>query len=101
MSRLAIDGGTPVRSTPLRTPPREIGEPEWSELRRVFDAQVMNRWAGGRLTDEFEAAFAAFYGTKTAVASTSGTAAIHVAIGALNPEPGDEIITSPITDIGT
>src|SRR5438132_1316285 len=101
MSRLAIEGGTPVRSTPLTNPPREIGEPELAELRRVFDAQVMNRWSGGRLVEEFEAAFAAFYGMKKAVASTSGTAAIHVAVGALNPEPGDEIITAPITDLGS
>lgn len=101
MSKLAIDGGTPVRSTPLTAPPREIGEPELEQLRRVIEAQVMNRWSGGKLTDELEEAFARFYGTKMAVASTSGTAAIHVAVGALNPEPGDEIITAPITDLGT
>lgn len=101
MPRLAIEGGTPVRSTPLAAPPREIGEPELEQLRRVVDAQVMNRWSGGRLVDEFEAEFARFYGARTAVASTSGTAAIHVAIGALNPEPGDELITAPITDLGT
>src|SRR5438093_8305416 len=93
LPRLAIEGGEPVRSTPLSAPPREIGEPEWDELRRVFDAQVMNRWSGGKLVDEFESAFAAFCGRKAAIASTSGTAAIHVAVGALNPEPGDEIIT--------
>jgi dTDP-4-amino-4,6-dideoxygalactose transaminase len=101
MPRLAIDGGTPVRSTPLAAPPRAVGEAELAELRRVIEAQVMNRWSGGTLVDEFEAAFAAFYGARKAVASTSGTAAIHVAVGALNPEPGDEIITSPITDLGT
>jgi dTDP-4-amino-4,6-dideoxygalactose transaminase len=32
--------------------------------------------------------------------TTSGTASIHAAIAAINPEPGDEIITSPITDMG-
>ena len=47
------------------------------------------------------AALAALYGADLAVASTSGTAAIHIAIGAINPEPGDEIITAPITDGGT
>jgi len=29
-----------------------------------------------------------------------GTAAVHTAVAALDPEPGDEIITSPITDMG-
>jgi perosamine synthetase len=101
VSKLAIDGGTPIRTVPLAAPPREIGEPELEELRRVIDAQVMNRWSGGRLVDELEAAFAQFYQTENVVASTSGTAAIHVAVGALNPEPGDEIITAPITDLGT
>jgi dTDP-4-amino-4,6-dideoxygalactose transaminase len=90
-----------VRASPLAPPPREIGEPELAEIRRVFDAQVMNRWSGGLLTDEFEAAFAAFYGAPGAAASTSGTSAIHLAVGVLNPEPGDEIITGPITDLGT
>jgi perosamine synthetase len=99
--RLAIDGGIPVRATPLTAPPREIGDAELAELRRVFDAQVMNRWSGGKLTDEFEAAFAAFYGAPGAAASTSGTSAIHLALGVLNPDPGDEIITAPITDLGT
>jgi dTDP-4-amino-4,6-dideoxygalactose transaminase len=33
-------------------------------------------------------------------AMTSGTAAIHTAIAAIDPEPGDEIITTPITDMG-
>jgi len=101
MTRLAIDGGAPVRATPLKAPPREIGEPEFAELRRVIEAGVMNRWSGGKLVDEFEEAFARFYGVGTAVGSTSGTAAIHLAVGALNPEPGDEIITAPITDLGT
>jgi dTDP-4-amino-4,6-dideoxygalactose transaminase len=35
-----------------------------------------------------------------AIACSSGTAAIHAAIAAINPDPGDEIITSPITDMG-
>src|SRR5262249_9647473 len=75
--------------------------PELAQLRRVIEAQVMNRWSGGRIVDEFEAAFAAFYGVRSAVTSTSGTSAIHLAIGVLNPEPADGINTAPITDRGT
>jgi dTDP-4-amino-4,6-dideoxygalactose transaminase len=41
------------------------------------------------------------YGIPHAVACSSGTAALHMAIGALNPDPGDEIITTPVTDFGT
>lgn len=100
-ARLAIDGGDPVRSEPLRAPQREVGQPELDQLQRVIDAGVLGRRAGGKLCDEFEAKFAEFYGAKYACATTSGTGAIHLAIGAINPEPGSEIITGPITDVGT
>ncbi len=33
-------------------------------------------------------------------AVTSGTAAVHTAVAAIDPEPGDEIITTSITDMG-
>ena len=45
--------------------------------------------------------FADKLGLKYAIASTSGTAAVHVAVAAINPDPGDEIITTPLTDMGT
>ena len=34
------------------------------------------------------------------IATPSGTAAIHTAIAGIDPQPGDEIITTPITDMG-
>ena len=37
---------------------------------------------------------------KFAYACSHGTAAIHAAVAACDPEPGDEIVTSPITDMG-
>jgi|SoiMethySBSTD1v2_1073268.scaffolds.fasta_scaffold00140_16 perosamine synthetase len=55
----------------------------------------------GQMVAEFERQFAFAYGVPYAVASTSGTAAIHVALGALDLNPGDEVITAPITDMGT
>jgi perosamine synthetase len=54
----------------------------------------------GTFTKTFEEGFARKIGTKFAYANSSGTAAIHIAIAALDPEPGDEIVTSPITDMG-
>ena len=50
---------------------------------------------------EFEEAFAARHGARHAVTASSGTAAMHVCIGALNPEPGSEIIVSPWTAGGS
>jgi perosamine synthetase len=39
-------------------------------------------------------------GVRHAWACSSGTAALHTAVAAIDPEPGDEIVTSPITDMG-
>ena len=56
---------------------------------------------GGPLTERFETEFADYYGARHAVTVSSGTAAIHTALAAVNPEPGSEIITAPITDAGS
>ena len=54
----------------------------------------------GRFVKELEARFAETLGARHAFACSSGTAAVHVAVAAVDPEPGDEIITTPITDMG-
>ena len=54
----------------------------------------------GRFGKELEKKFAEKVGSKYAYACTSGTAAIHIAVAAINPNPGDEIITTSITDMG-
>ena len=54
----------------------------------------------GTFVKELETRFAATYGIKHAHACASGTAAIHIAIAAINPDPGDEIVTTSITDMG-
>ncbi|MBN1309940.1 MAG: DegT/DnrJ/EryC1/StrS family aminotransferase [Anaerolineae bacterium] len=55
----------------------------------------------GKAVSEFEAAFAAFCGAKHAIGVASGTAAIHLALHALDVEAGDEVITVPNTFIAT
>src|SRR3989344_1885024 len=74
-----------------------------SELRLLHKALLSQNLFGidGKFVPEFEKEYAKFYGVPYAVASTSGTAAIHTALGALDLNPGDEIITAPITDLGT
>jgi len=97
--KLAIDGGTPVRTRPMpRRKPFDI-----SDALEVLDAlnQQDLFFATGKKVYQFENRFAELYGVAHAVASTSGTSAIHVALGAINPEPGDEVITTPISDMGT
>ena len=54
----------------------------------------------GNFTKDFEQQFASKLGSRFGHACSSGTAAIHTAIAAIDPQPGDEIITTPITDMG-
>ncbi len=55
----------------------------------------------GPRTAAFERAFARRHGVAHAVTCSSGTAAMHVCIGALDPEPGSEIIVTPWTSGGS
>jgi dTDP-4-amino-4,6-dideoxygalactose transaminase len=54
----------------------------------------------GKFVKRLEQQFADVLGVKYVYACSSGTAAIHAAVAAVDPEPGDEIVTSPITDMG-
>jgi perosamine synthetase len=54
----------------------------------------------GNFVRAMEERFADLLGVGHVCACASGTAAIHTAVAAVDPEPGDEIITSPITDMG-
>ena len=96
---LALLGGAPVRQTPLPTPPRATGPQALDNLRQVLERADEPR--AGVWVKRLEEEFGATYGARHCTASTSGTSAIHVAVGAIDPEPGDEIITAPITDMGT
>lgn len=55
----------------------------------------------GEQAVSLEREFAELYGVRHAVASSSGTAAIHLAVAAADPEPGDEIVTTGLSDVGT
>jgi dTDP-4-amino-4,6-dideoxygalactose transaminase len=103
-SRLAADGGAPVRTRPFPTINdalgRQVGDEELALLEEVIRSGKLNRNTGTKVA-ALEREWAATFGVEHAVASTSGTAAIHTALGALPLNPGDEVITTPITDWGT
>lgn len=98
--QLAIDGGTPVRTVPLPGEQRQMGDDEIAELTEVVRSGRLGRH-GGTKVKELERAFAELYGVKHAIAVSSGSAAVHTAIATINPNPGDEIITTPCSDFGT
>jgi len=78
---------------------RDFGAEELELLREVIESGTLNCTRGTQVS-ALEKAFANRYGVPHCRAVSSGTAAIHTAIAAIDPEPGDEIITSPITDMG-
>lgn len=98
-TRLAIEGGEKVRTTSLPGG-KKVGAEELKELADVIESGQMFRWGGTKVV-QFEKEFAELHGVKHAVASNSGTSSIHTALGMINPAPGDEIITPPITDLGS
>lgn len=54
----------------------------------------------GKFGAMLEKNFAEKLGVKYAYACNSGSAAVHVAVQAINPNPGDEIVTTSVTDMG-
>ncbi|HQE25158.1 MAG TPA: DegT/DnrJ/EryC1/StrS family aminotransferase [Candidatus Atribacteria bacterium] len=63
--------------------------------------EAIDMYGKGPQVTSYEKEFAEYFGVKYAAAVSSGTAAIHSAVGALRLEPGSEIITTSITDPGT
>lgn len=55
----------------------------------------------GPFIERFERVFARFIGTKYAVATSSGTSALHLSLAALRIGPGDEVIVPTLTMIAT
>jgi perosamine synthetase len=80
---------------------RTFGDEEAKALAEVLASAKLNFTVGGTQTPALETEFAAMLGVDHAVACSSGTAALHLAVGAVDPAPGDEIITTPLTDFGT
>jgi perosamine synthetase len=78
---------------------RTLGEEEITMLAEVIRTGTLTSTKGKYVTT-FEQEFAKQIGVRFVWACASGSAAIHTAVAAINPEPGDEIITSPITDMG-
>ena len=99
-SDLAINGGKPLRTKPFG--PRWIfGEDDKRQLVEVIDNANNHGWRNRIKVKAFEEAFAKKHGVKHAKAVNTGTGACHTAIATIDPEPGDEVITTPVTAHGT
>jgi 8-amino-3,8-dideoxy-alpha-D-manno-octulosonate transaminase len=105
--KLAINGGTPVRTESL--PPSwhgvaEIGEAEEQAVLKVLREQRVFRFLGDQEqseTAQLEKGFVEFTGQKYALAINSGTSALICALSGLNIGPGDEVILPGYTYIAS
>lgn len=72
-----------------------------AEKKAVMDVLDSGFLAQGARTKEFEQNFARMLGVKHAVAVSNGTTGLIIALLAAGIRPGDEVITTPFTFIGT
>jgi len=96
---LALHGG-PKAVTAPRPPHHRWGAAELARLTAMVDQPSLFYAKGpqcGALLDEFRRT----YPLQWCMPSSSGTAALHIAVAALQLPPGSEIITSPVTDMGS
>lgn len=96
---LAIDGGLRAKASPF-PPRRRHGSLEKQLLGDVIDSDVLFYWLGTKVF-ELQRRVAGFYGRTHALACSSGTAAVHIAVGALGLPAGAEVIVPAITDMGS
>lgn len=72
-----------------------------TEIKNVIAVLKSGMLVSGEWVNNFENAFADYIGTKYAVATTSGTTALDIALKALDIKSGDEIIVPDFTFIST
>lgn len=94
MEQLAINGGTPVRQTPLSYGRHCIDE---KDIQAVSDVLRGDFLTCGPKIHELEEKLCQITGAKYCVAVSNGTAALHIAAMAAGIKEGDEVITSSIT----
>ena len=99
LSRLAIEGGPRTKKSPYGTG-RRYGK---EELKLLAEALESNWLFGlhGQKVRKLSETFARLIGVKYCAPVSSGTGAVHVAVGTVDVRPGDEVITSPVTDFGS
>jgi dTDP-4-amino-4,6-dideoxygalactose transaminase len=94
----AYYGGEPIREDVLGYGSQSVTEKEKEAVVEALDGDYITR---GPTVKEFEERVADFIGVDHAVATTSGTTALHLAGQAAGFDDGDEVITTPLTFAST
>jgi len=98
MSKLALEGGTPVRATMLPYARQSIDDDD----RLAVDSVLRSNWlTTGPMVKEFEEAVTQYTGAVEGVAVNTGTAALHAAMWAAGVGPGDEVIVPTISFVAS
>ncbi|MEA3366503.1 MAG: DegT/DnrJ/EryC1/StrS family aminotransferase [Planctomycetota bacterium] len=97
--QLAIEGGPKAVANALPGWP-QFDEGAIRAVEEVLRSGKVNYWTGPKGM-AFEREFARWQGSRFAVSTASGTAALHVALSALGIGPGDEVIVPSYTFIAT
>lgn len=97
--KLAIDGGQKAKKTPYGIGKR-FGKSELQQLSEALEQNTLFYYKGTKVKS-FTRKFAEMQGSRHCVAVNSGTASIHVALSSLGITIGDEVIVSPVTDMGS
>lgn len=91
-------GGEPIREDVLGYGSQSISSHEKKAVSEALDGDYITR---GPTVEEFEEQIGEFIGVDHAIATTSGTTALHLAGRAAGFEQGDEVITTPFTFAST
>lgn len=97
---LALLGGPKVKTTPYGKGFKHDVETEIAALRRRMEAGPLPL-AKGQSIMAFRQRVQELFGVRCCVPCSSGSAAVHAGLAALGVGPGDEVITTPLTDHGT
>ena len=98
-AKLAIQGGP--KAVEEKLPPLvRWGDPERERLNATLGQNSLLYWKGPQ-TELLTKRFREVCPVKYVMTCSSGTAALHIAVAAAGVGPGDEVITTGITDVGT
>ena len=99
--KLAINGGSPAVPDGLKKQWPDITQADKDAVMAVLDRNVLTGQDHGPEAAALQEDWAAFTGSKHALAFNSGTASLHTALFAAGVQPGDEVITTAYSFSGT
>lgn len=104
IAKLAIFGGPKTITSPFKRY-NPIGQEEVDAAKKVVESGVLSQFLGswnddfygGPKVQQFERVSAEYFGVKHAITVNSWTSGLVTAVGAIDIQPGDEVIVSPWT----